>query len=465
MASIGKYFLGRGRSKFITPVVTSSTIPDPKSQDIVIHIGAPKSGSSAIQKFCMDNREELLKSGYYYPEHPLDVNGVSGGHSRLGVMLIRGDMASAAKLLVEWVEVAKRNQLCLLLSGESFYGRAKELASLVSEYRVKIFAYFRAPISALVSNYNQAIKRHFSTKLLDCFIETKLNESLGGISGDVFKSWIERFGSDNVIVYPYRYSKEEPNSIELNFLNFLGVSRKRINKFSLNIKAVNSSYSLGALELKRQLNYILSDATLSLQHELDWCLQKYSDELQLLPSPLTDVVTLEKLKLLEEKFSISNKYMKESVLAYCPDDFFSETASSNLGEVDTIEKRIPLVELLDAAKAIDHRPYVKEELKELISSHLSNSSVNSYVVYRLADIFGVLYNEPTISKFQYTDKQLQVVKSRSSDGADICRETALALETIGEFEQALLFIKKALALRPSGVVINRIYNRLKVYEN
>lgn len=45
-----------------------------------IHVGPPKTGTSAIQKWCLDNKTLLLGYGIYYPEHDVDPNGVSSGN-------------------------------------------------------------------------------------------------------------------------------------------------------------------------------------------------------------------------------------------------------------------------------------------------------------------------------------------------------------------------------------------------
>lgn len=40
---------------------------------LYLHIGTPKTGTSAIQIFCKDNQETLKKQGYYYPIFTLNI--------------------------------------------------------------------------------------------------------------------------------------------------------------------------------------------------------------------------------------------------------------------------------------------------------------------------------------------------------------------------------------------------------
>ena len=47
---------------------------------IFIHVGPPKTGTSAIQNWFSKNADMLRTKGLFYPEHALDPNGVSSGN-------------------------------------------------------------------------------------------------------------------------------------------------------------------------------------------------------------------------------------------------------------------------------------------------------------------------------------------------------------------------------------------------
>ena len=91
------------------------------NEDVIFHIGAPKTGSTAIQKFCLENRETLKEHGLYYPNHGVDKNGISGGHSSLGQALIENRLDDAATILGNYVKEAKDDNCVLLLSAESIF--------------------------------------------------------------------------------------------------------------------------------------------------------------------------------------------------------------------------------------------------------------------------------------------------------------------------------------------------------
>ena len=51
-------------------------------KNIYLHIGTPKTGTSALQSFLLNNSEELDRQGYDYPEHKVDVNHISSGNGQ-----------------------------------------------------------------------------------------------------------------------------------------------------------------------------------------------------------------------------------------------------------------------------------------------------------------------------------------------------------------------------------------------
>jgi hypothetical protein len=64
----------------------------PADARLILHIGAPKTGSSAVQRYCCEHAADLRRQGLHYPEHPLDANGVSGGHGELFALLLGGEL-------------------------------------------------------------------------------------------------------------------------------------------------------------------------------------------------------------------------------------------------------------------------------------------------------------------------------------------------------------------------------------
>ena len=65
----------------MTASCKDASMASPHDYDVVLHIGAPKTGTSAIQAYLSAHREQLSEAGYRYPRHPVDENNIGGGHA------------------------------------------------------------------------------------------------------------------------------------------------------------------------------------------------------------------------------------------------------------------------------------------------------------------------------------------------------------------------------------------------
>jgi len=259
--------------------------------DIIIHIGAPKTGSSAIQKFLLSNRHKLQQFGFYYPNHGLDPNGISGGHSNIGLKLINGEIKEAKEILDKYTLQAKQKNLLLLLSAESFFNYPTELKLLTNKKRVKILSFVREPFSSLLSHYNQGIKRHFQTNDINSYINNifmqKGNSDLLDIT---LKDWEKEFKVNNIEILKYDKSFFIKKTIQEVFLKAIGIKQKNINQIKpKKINVVNRSYNLNELEFKRLINSVLNRNNTEMNNQLDYFLQKNSDKEEKLESILNEI--------------------------------------------------------------------------------------------------------------------------------------------------------------------------------
>lgn len=248
-----------------------------KHCDVILHIGAPKTGSSALQHFLYLNRELLFEKGIYYPKHGFDVNGISGGHSGIGASLIQGDVEKAQSILNRYVSDARKKGLTLLVSAESLYGFPKQMKSLCSALHVGVISFFRDPLESVVSGYNQSVKRHCNTKTLDDYCLKILDMSNRGASGMMLYDWSEHFGSENLTVLEYKKPANADSVLERQLLAQLGVLESELDDFEYNAKPINRGYEPIALEFKRLLNAVLDSDQKSNNQKIDYLLQEISD--------------------------------------------------------------------------------------------------------------------------------------------------------------------------------------------
>lgn len=141
----------------------------------IIHIGAPKTGSTAIQRFLFDNRKALTAYGVHYP----DVSLRGYGHHDLAFLLGGGypvwatpqnrTLAELGALLRDDVKATDAGTV--LLSSENFYivPRPAELrrllrsAGMAADDRVTVLCYLRRQDEAHISWYNQTVKAQGNT--------------------------------------------------------------------------------------------------------------------------------------------------------------------------------------------------------------------------------------------------------------------------------------------------------------
>jgi hypothetical protein len=131
---------------------------------VLLHFGADKSGSTAIQNMLYENRQILAKLGIIYSDSRLLYNSVqSGNGDKLYLLLKTGATGSEiTKILSSLVETGKLS----IISCEGFSNlsniQLKPLYECLNRLKIdfKVLVYVRNPVDYYMSSYNQAVKRH-----------------------------------------------------------------------------------------------------------------------------------------------------------------------------------------------------------------------------------------------------------------------------------------------------------------
>lgn len=233
----------------------------PPSKRIILHIGPPKTGSSAIQKFLLDNVSLLKQKGIYYPQHSVDKNGISSGnqdaileHNNKGELTINRSKIAA---LLNAFQTSSAN--VLLLSSEAFFKRANTLIRILPN--CEAIAFVRSPLDFVESIYNQSVKRHFVTSKI------RLPKTLGTYHLDKLAELIERNQEKKVRLLAYSQN---------NGVDAVGRFVQSLDK-SIAVPAakqrINTSYCHEALQFKRLINRF---RLTSLDFDIDRALQAYN---------------------------------------------------------------------------------------------------------------------------------------------------------------------------------------------
>ena len=218
-------------------------------KSIVVHAGLPKTGTSAVQAWLHLNTEQLANAGVFYPWHYLDKNGISAGNA--GSLMERSGphfVTSHAQIEGTLDDFEASGCHTMLLSSEAFLPELPNLAETLPAH-TRFVMYVRDPLAFLESDYNQRVKR---VPQLHEFVPDA--SAYGGWLGhehlyNALTSDAVRSQSD---LRPYHSDLFVGGSLLTDLLHAAGIDASQLT--GLDLKQVNTSYSLHALEIKRALN-------------------------------------------------------------------------------------------------------------------------------------------------------------------------------------------------------------------
>ncbi len=408
---------------------------------IVIHAGPGKTGSSAIQLWLTEHREELRAEGIYYPAHETDANGVSSGNLRRVLdRHVPGDVHVSPELVAELLaEFEETGCHTLLLSSEFFF---PVLPELDQEFpNAEFIAYLRDPLEMFESNYNQGVKRH------GCRVRLQVPERmpLGHIAA--LRRFRQARPDLRVDVRPYLDEAFVGGSLLADFLSAIG-SRLEPGEE----RRVNPSYSPVALEFMRIAN---SFPLGPLRHQLDVLLQRVAPA--------------------KEPYSLIPEEKYQSLREQVSDDLARLTKELRLFRVD----ELPGLLLQRSQPRFVRQEASKEELASLVDDMTADSQdvvsklrrlieANPHVETTSSVFFEALQLTPheLISESELFARDAvrnlaeRIHQNDKWQTADIAREIALFIEKHGDISLASSAMAAALELRPRGEVIRRKHEQL-----
>jgi hypothetical protein len=245
------------------------------SKTLYLHIGASKTGSSALQYFLLKNRDLLSSKGINYPEHLVNINQFSSGNAKwIYDCRKRGDIS---KIKSNIDDLFNSDHASVILSSEYLYELKEEhiakLKNVLTHIDVKIIVYLRRQDNWLMSAYQQHIKMWGQKSTID--IWSKKHHDSDRYWYKPIHVWAHHFGKENVIVRPYEARQFSGGNIFSDFLNILCLDLD--DGFEIPQKKVNTSYRADALEAMRLLNSVPLSKSSKLQ--LRTLLQRYSEHL------------------------------------------------------------------------------------------------------------------------------------------------------------------------------------------
>jgi hypothetical protein len=224
-----------------------------------LHIGAPKTGTTFLQKVLSDNREALLRQGILYP-----AAGLRGlGHHDFAFLLAGGypewatsQPASLEALAGHLAEEVAKHAGPVILSSENFYlypqpERLKALlhrTGIAQSHNITLIVYIRRQDLAHESWYNQTIKAQGYTHGFDACIDQFA--PLWDYQARL-RQWAAVFGQHNMVVRPYEQQQLDGHSLLQDFARITQIDTAAL---TVQQDQVNTGLNRDALEFQRLLN-------------------------------------------------------------------------------------------------------------------------------------------------------------------------------------------------------------------
>lgn len=430
---------------------------------IVIHIGAPKTGSSAIQNICLKNINMLEKYGYYYPVHGEDLNGISGGHGQISSNLFLGERSNAKNWFDKEFDNAKNKNLKLLISAEGLYQNCAGLDYVLQGRRALIISYLRNPIESVVSNYNQGVKRAFYTKSLFEECDDLLQRPTPEFnSGRIFKQWFEVFDKNDLSIRPFEKSIFNGGTLVCDFFSQLGFAKDEIESLELPPKRINDSYKPSVLNLKRVLNSVLDKTQVSKNALIDEMLQKYSGEMDERGLSAVTLLGGKLYRKMHDFFESDVEWLRKEVFENSPADLWSlpksfKNEDMGCGSVYSLEY-VYTYGLMHSGEADNY-------VRSCVSSCKGSVGFLPDCISLLPHLLSDKYKRQQERNISKATKELIARSDRflnnTAEKADLYREIAFVYEGFGEYHTALALIEKALSERPDGLELLKAGERLK----
>jgi hypothetical protein len=218
---------------------------------LIVHVGMPKTGTTAIQNFLYDNNEKLKQLGYCYPDLIKDMNEEGyrincrkEGRKKNGVPLSLfrrwdkwDDINEANKDAWETFEQILQKYLSnynVIISDEDLWSQGNNLELLRRLKHISanlvIVVYLRRQDYAIESLWNQVVKRYgYLTKTFDEDKDRWINSRTLKYKENI-EHLEEISGKENLRIGVFEKDKLDGGSgdVVMDFLSICGINRKNV---------------------------------------------------------------------------------------------------------------------------------------------------------------------------------------------------------------------------------------------
>lgn len=206
-----------------------------------LHIGASKTGSSAIQAFMRINRDYFDKQGFCIPDRLLELSDkITGEHVFALESLINNPDKSLLKGAFDYLDRSLKKSKNLLISAENLsnMGRHQNFDGVLDAFDTEVILYIRRQDDLLASAWQQwhsKIESDFNAWLIKGMRQY-------GHWDRIIQNWESVVGAGNVKVRVFERSSMVEGDLLRDFLDCLGLDPKT-DDTQFDVGTVNPSYS------------------------------------------------------------------------------------------------------------------------------------------------------------------------------------------------------------------------------
>ncbi|MGP7735212.1 class I SAM-dependent methyltransferase [Oceanimonas smirnovii] len=408
---------------------------------IYFHIGTHKTGTTALQKFFVENRELFKKKGLIYDFYnDLEMN--------------QGYLVNPEK----WEELAFDKKQNYILSGEDFYSHILNISSTIkdklSNFNIHFIVYFKRQDLMKQSVYNQIVKMHGFTKEITRDNHYNLDYY------QFIKNLKNEFPDSELTVRAYEKGQFNGGSIFSDFLRILNLDLT--DEYQVEKKVVNPSLTTEKMEFTRYINML--NLPVGFRNQISRLIIKSaldSNEVSLFRKQ--NIISPEDAKELLEKYEEGNQKIAKEFLGREDGKLFYEDIAEDPnwkpfpGLTQSIAQKI-LQKMVELDKSALERLYQltmksPQKNKEFVQS--ANFLMPLLIRVLGKDVDFAPFTETTLPKTQNPYSKLKEQLNTEQDSADILREVAFSFEQSGDIQTACKVMEQAHLLRPEGPVIKQ----------
>lgn len=233
------------------------------TKTIYLHIGIPKTGTTAIQHFLRHNSISLLKQGVLIPKSVLTPNNeiltLYATRNSRKKFISRSkswnlqDVMNFPKKLNDEISKYRKKLNKIIFTNEGLsvsviskneFKALKEIVC-IKDYQVKVVLYLRRQDDYILSAYSTNVRRGRTS-------EFNISDKINVLEYDKFLNlWEEEFGFENLIVRVYDKMEFHNNNILYDFAKTVGINTE---KLLFKEEPINKSLDSEKLEFLRLFN-------------------------------------------------------------------------------------------------------------------------------------------------------------------------------------------------------------------